>query len=212
MKRPMLLIPFAALAFAAVLGGPKAMPAYAEGEEPIETSIAEASSEEVVSEETVSEESVESAAESSKKFDVNSIVIDGKTVEEWKRDLKDESTRNAIIMSFALSALPTFLFVIKWLTDRDLIGKAKKIVANTSAQLDALQAKADEQEAKFNEKIAALENHQQAFEEHAKKVIENGERTGDMLELVMKTDPKLVAADAYAKAKRQVEEKYGKGK
>lgn len=203
MKRPMLLIPFAALAFAAVLGGPKAMPAYADGEEPTETSIAEASSEEAVSEET---------AESSKRFDVNTIVIDGKTVEEWKRDLKDESTRNAIIMSFALSALPTFLFVIKWLTDRDLIATAKKIVSCTSAQLNALQVKADEQEAKFNERVDALESHQQAFEEHAKKVIENGERTGDMLELVMKTDPKLVAADAYAKAKRQVEEKYGKGK
>lgn len=194
MKKALMIVPFAALAFTAVFSGSKPLPVHAEGEE--------------VS--SVVETSVESSEEASKKFDVNSVTIDGKTVEEWKRDLKDESTRNAALMAILMSAIPTLLFLIKWLTDRNLISKAKKVQEDAFVALEeinklrvAVDSKASTYFGKVEEKTAELEDKLQKAQIEAQK-------THELLELIMKTDPKLVAADAYAKAKKQVEEKYGK--
>lgn len=193
MKKALLLLPLTALALSAPLLAVKPVAAYAEEE----TSVSEETSV------TETDSSTEGG------FDIKDIVIEGKTLEQWKAELKDESTRNAAVMAIIMSLVPTLLFVIKWLTDRGVIGKTRKlqaecenIVNEVSGYVHDAKTIALKEREKVTEQIELLKGMLDKANEEAKQY-------RDMLETIMKTDPTLVASEAYRK---YLESKDGEGK
>lgn len=187
-------LPIIALGMACAVPSIKPLPAFAEGEEP-EISA--------VSSESLSEE----APEEQGKFDVDSILIDGKTIAEWKRDLKDENTRNSTLIAIAVSLVFALLSVLKILSERGILKKNKDVADENQKNLLASKERYEEYVKAID---ATSEKAKESMKEitdllsSAKTVLEENKEAkeqlvGVLLEII-KADPNQVKAETYKKA------------
>lgn len=199
-----LFIPTLALFGAAVLATPKVAVAYAEGDEPL------------TSESVSAEEEVSSEASSQKGFDIDAIVIDGKTIEQWKNELRDENTRSAAIIGLIAFSCGGLLFVLKWLKDHGMLKKTFGVVSDTKEYLKEKQEELEKAKKDFDEKRGAFEQYVSEKEKYIEGKISELEEKGKayheesamgraMLETILKTDPTLVKNGAYEEAKKAME-------
>ena len=199
MKKLALALPIIALLGCSAFGLQKPVQAFAEDSQ---------ESSEVVPEEQESSEP--------KKFNVDEVVIDGKTIEQWKNELKDSNTRSTAIIGLIVFAAGGFLFVLKWLTEHKIIKatsllstanaeeieKQKKLLAEKTEELKALELQfRDTMESVYQEVKFQLENMSKAQAEYAEESV----MARQMLETIMKTDPTLVANGAWREAQKALE-------
>lgn len=196
MKKILFVIPLLALIGTTCFGMSKAIPAYAEGAS--EESVSQVSEE-------VSSVEEQSQSETASKFDYNSIVIDGKTIEQWKKELSDENTRNAAIMAIVWTAATAALFLLKWLVEHGLIRKNAKTAELASLSASELKDVLMQNEEKFKA-------YYKSMEERSALAIQEAKKTQIMLDTIMKSDPTLVASDVYQKTLKALENTDGEKK
>lgn len=194
------IIPLAAASFFAV---DRPLRGQAEGSETPETSVVSSD-----------EQTADSSSEGEKKFDVENVTIDGKTIAQWKEELKNENTRMAAIFSIAFITANGVLFALKWLNERGILKRADNNSKLTSEQIEvtkqALDKFFDETSKEVTERInkaaqemEALQAKQEQYDEEYRAIIA-------MFEAIMKTDPNLVARDTYLNYKKNLDELRGK--
>ena len=196
MKKKYLLIPSLALLMAMPFAVDKTpVMAFAEGEE---TSEVEPVAEE--QEEPVAEEETDPSIDK-KTFDIESIVIDGKTIGEWKKELMDEQTRSTAIMGLALAGAVALLGFIKWLLDHKLLTSNKTQIASLISE--------NQQVKQLTSKLEGVVAEYKARDEKLMKAVKEAHgdaiRIEQILNIVMTHDPTLVSSGAFRKAKALLE-------
>ena len=196
-KRFLLLIPMVALAATPFLCMKDAVPTFAEEE---------------ISSSVVPEEPSEGEGDTSKPK-IDDIVIDGKTIAQWKAELKDENTRMVAIFSIAFIAFEGVMFALKWASERGLLKKnlaQGTKLEDSGAKLEGLLGKNEKDAAeavkKLQEDIEAMHKLYEGKAKEEAAII-------SMFESIMKTDPNLVAQNTYAKYEeslKALKEGYGK--
>lgn len=206
MKKTIILFPLI-LGFMTLTAVPMSQPlaTYAEGE---------------VSSTAVSSEVV--SVESSK-GGLGEIVIDGKTLDDWKKELKDESTRNNAIFTLALIVAFVTFYTLKWLSERKLLNKTNAISTLANLNTVDLKKKIDEYDEKLKayekelsnaslEAVTAYEKGKAELQEkldQANALLEKSNSNykaviGSLLEVV-KADPNQVGAGTYKRIKEILE-------
>lgn len=164
--------------------------------------------EELSSETTsVQEEQSEETSESKKTNPIEQVVIDGKTIEQWKKELMDENTRVTAIIGIVAFLLGSGLFLLKWLSERGLLKTNKKDIERVETLATSIGESAKEALA-YSEKAGEIANRieKKAGEipEEVKQVLKNNSDKIEMLEKVLFTmienDPALIASNTYKKA------------
>lgn len=194
------IIPLAAASFFAV---DRPLRVQAEGSETPETSVVSSD-----------EQTADSSSEGEKKFDVENVTIDGKTIAQWKEELKNENTRMAAIFSIAFITANGVLFALKWLNERGILKRADNNSKLTSEQIEVTKQALDkffdetskevtERINKAAQEIEAMQAKQEQYDEEHRAIIA-------MFEAIMKTDPNLVARDTYLNYKKNLDELRGK--
>lgn len=194
------IIPLAAASFFAV---DRPLRVQAEGSETPETSVVSSD-----------EQTADSSSEGEKKFDVENVTIDGKTIAQWKEELKNENTRMAAIFSIAFITANGVLFALKWLNERGILKRADNNSKLTSEQIEvtkqALDKFFDETSKEVTERINKAAQEMEAMQAKQEQYDEEYRAIIAMFEAIMKTDPNLVARDTYLNYKKNLDELRGK--
>ena len=162
----------------------------------------------LVSEEVIDEEPQEE--ETSKASPIDQVVIDGKTIEQWKKDLADENTRLVTLLTLAIGVFFALLKVVEILSRRGLLKESNE----NSGKIVNLTEAISEEKKNFDKQYADLSEDLVTSVAEVKELV-NGlpELFGsvhEILLLMISSNPELVARDAYKKAK-EILEKHGYG-
>lgn len=186
--------------------GSKPIQAFAEGSEE-EVSLASESVEESI------QESEEITSEG-KTNPIDSVVIDGKTIEQWKKELADEQTRGAAITGIIVAGVGALIVFLRWLAEHGRISKL-------NAQALALKEKAEELNKLLQETKKEYLDPIDATYQGATDVVNGGldkanavmkkalakfDEVEQLLLIMMQSDPNLIASDAYYKAMNYIKQ------
>ena len=166
----------------------KPLMVYAEGEE-AQSSVAQST-----------ETTAEQTSEKKGGIDIESITIDGKTIAQWKKELSDESTRNAAIQGIIWAAAIFLMGVFKWLIDHRVLTANRAQIALVGTSLKTGEAALKEEIARLKELVGEYQQRDAQIRELVEKCNANNLRVESLLGIVMTHDPTLVAAKAYEKA------------
>lgn len=204
MKKTLLFLSALGLTALTALPSSRPISVSAEGEE--DTSL-------------VSEAVSSAQEEASSSFNIDQIVIDGKTLEQWKKELKDNNTRNAAILALVPSVVLAVLYIIKWLADRNMLKKVNAV--SSLANLNTEDVK--KLVAEYDEKLKGYEKQLEQYVESSKKLygdakdalnakidraeallIEEKKKADSVMKALMeiaKNDPDQISAGTYRRIK-----------